>query len=1323
MFSSGSLKKGVGSTTSDCSSPGRNSSVSRLPVGIKSIGDESQNFRIQLAVHKYNNSNNGSGNSNCNLVSSPVKNSFFKSLNKSRSYESGTDLIQGEKKFENRFLNNLPDLCSDVKTNNRSVLDVLQDLSRKRINFKNDNNYSRYRSKGLGGDLPSDENVLSKPLFVQKELIKNNNVTTTRDNCTQTLQKQYDESDPKAQLRRKLAKQNNEIFASLSSSIYSGYALKRKIGMLDKISTAKDDTKKGSSLLIKRPKINDNVFMTNNEGDNSKITNGVKSPMNELNKKSKKNAMTDGNAISPNKDRLTTIYLDMENTSPKIHVFENNLLGNKSMDNSVEGNKSISSSINNGSLYKNSSSNEIKSTCVESVGNFTLPSNQELSLSKSNSPGQSSMELKNQKDGNNSITISSENNSNKFSMANNNSSGLGFQVKFDNLDKSKINAEEKTTLDSTTASNNSALSTSTQLTEKNVQINDATEKNNTATAQNGNSTAVKSGFTFQGSTPTGQTNTISNTFKFGINQNGTQNFTQENKDIKTSEITTTTGNFNNFTSTAVSSNSTTTTSTSFVFPPTGNSSFVSTPATSSPFSNNNQFFDNQNKNASPKPSFTFGQTVSQQNFSSGSDKIVSNINTSSSNANPVTSSTLTTSTQFVFGQKSGNFDKVHESIKKSESGQSEPLGNNTFLTSNNNSFSTTTNNKIQDTPQSSSVSLDGHQIKQFPPTTNNTLPNPQSTGNLIFSNSIPISSPSIQKDNPPNSNNTLTKPIVSDSLPKLQSSSTFTFGTKTGELNKNDNFNNPVGDNNNNNNKAKLFSFGSSNSVLSQGSGGTTQSFDTATSSSSPFGIKPSNPNTSLQQNNNTSIFSQNTSSATPTMSSITQTGTTILGQNQMSVNNNNKNAAAASLFGTKTEPISFMSNSNSNSGNQNSSNSLAVKDNIFSNSSLATTNKFSQPTTSEPGSSNKFSFQTTGFGSLATSSSPPVFGTVANPQISLNFNSSATGFNNAFKTQPGLTFGATTTTQAATTGGFGINSSSQMPTFGQPFEQNANSNNRNVTPNNIFNSNNTLSQNNSTSSSFAPSTNNNNNNNTFNATTQNIFGPKPLNEQDKSFGSTNKVQTGAFGTNTVPSTQSPFTFGTATSNSNPFPSSSSKTSGTTVFTFGASTSSSANSATNFGNSSTSTSSSNSQTPFMFNNPNSGGNVFKFGASTSKENTGFGNANSPAFVFGSQSNNNNNNNTGLNTKPSTTGFNFGTAQSSQFNFGSTSSPSPSVFSFGSSGSASSNSTYNFGTPQPTGGPFAQGNLTPSSTFSAPGIKKMKKNFFFFFIIIFNSKIH
>ena len=103
MFSSGSLKKGVGSTTSDCSSPGRNSSVSRLPVGIKSIGDESQNFRIQLAVHKYNNSNNGSGNSNCNLVSSPVKNSFFKSLNKSRSYESGTDLIQGEKKFENRY--------------------------------------------------------------------------------------------------------------------------------------------------------------------------------------------------------------------------------------------------------------------------------------------------------------------------------------------------------------------------------------------------------------------------------------------------------------------------------------------------------------------------------------------------------------------------------------------------------------------------------------------------------------------------------------------------------------------------------------------------------------------------------------------------------------------------------------------------------------------------------------------------------------------------------------------------------------------------------------------------------------------------------------------------------------------------------------------------------------------------------------------------------------------------------------------------------------------------------------------------------------------
>lgn len=40
-----------------------------------------------------------------------------------------------------------------------------------------------------------------------------------------------DTSDPRAELRRKLAKQNNEIFASLSSSISSTFALKRRIGL------------------------------------------------------------------------------------------------------------------------------------------------------------------------------------------------------------------------------------------------------------------------------------------------------------------------------------------------------------------------------------------------------------------------------------------------------------------------------------------------------------------------------------------------------------------------------------------------------------------------------------------------------------------------------------------------------------------------------------------------------------------------------------------------------------------------------------------------------------------------------------------------------------------------------------------------------------------------------------------------------------------------------------------------------------------------------------------------------------------------------------
>lgn len=72
-----------------------------------------------------------------------------------------------------------------MKSTTRSVLDVLQDLSRKRIHSKDDgDDVPKRKSKGLGGDAPMDVEAPYKPLFVQK--MKNSTVSV-RDSTTQTL--------------------------------------------------------------------------------------------------------------------------------------------------------------------------------------------------------------------------------------------------------------------------------------------------------------------------------------------------------------------------------------------------------------------------------------------------------------------------------------------------------------------------------------------------------------------------------------------------------------------------------------------------------------------------------------------------------------------------------------------------------------------------------------------------------------------------------------------------------------------------------------------------------------------------------------------------------------------------------------------------------------------------------------------------------------------------------------------------------------------------------------------------------------------------------
>lgn len=85
-----------------------------------------------------------------------------------------------------RFLNHLDEDSSELKSpSTRSVLDVLQDLSRKRIHSKDDtDDINKRKSKGLGGDSLLDVDAPYKPLFVQKT---KNNTVTTKDSTTQTL--------------------------------------------------------------------------------------------------------------------------------------------------------------------------------------------------------------------------------------------------------------------------------------------------------------------------------------------------------------------------------------------------------------------------------------------------------------------------------------------------------------------------------------------------------------------------------------------------------------------------------------------------------------------------------------------------------------------------------------------------------------------------------------------------------------------------------------------------------------------------------------------------------------------------------------------------------------------------------------------------------------------------------------------------------------------------------------------------------------------------------------------------------------------------------
>ncbi|KAL0274134.1 UNVERIFIED_CONTAM: hypothetical protein PYX00_006630 [Menopon gallinae] len=365
MFSPGSWEKSSLSL-SDNPSQGRN----KFTVGIN-LEDESQtNNRIQLAVHRYNNSTGGSFSRPVNdrSIPSPFRQAFLKNSPKFKNFESDKEdtqnnvsrphnQYQGVGNFPvvhlkkntviskpmkrissndfkiqlpelpfNRFLNHSPDICLDTKTSTRSVLDVLQDLSRKRIHTKDDTEANKRKCRGLGGDAPLDIEAPYKPLFVPKT---KSNTVTYRDSTTQTQEilslnssptkkpvnvLPSEQDDPKAELRRRLARQNNEIFASLSSSTLS-YPIKRS---REKINHGKV-TDQQDELKAKRAKYfadeNTDKSMQNGGMLNNSLCGNSSEQISKTEKKQKT-----GDKISPSKDRLTAIFIEMQNVNPKVEV-------------------------------------------------------------------------------------------------------------------------------------------------------------------------------------------------------------------------------------------------------------------------------------------------------------------------------------------------------------------------------------------------------------------------------------------------------------------------------------------------------------------------------------------------------------------------------------------------------------------------------------------------------------------------------------------------------------------------------------------------------------------------------------------------------------------------------------------------------------------------------------------------------------------------------------------------------------------------------------------------------------------------------------------
>lgn len=78
----------------------------------------------------------------------------------------------------------MPENCNDLKESTRSVLDVLQDLSKKKYSKEEFQYNKELGSRGLGGGLVPNNDISPKPLFVPKLKL---NTVLTKESTTQTM--------------------------------------------------------------------------------------------------------------------------------------------------------------------------------------------------------------------------------------------------------------------------------------------------------------------------------------------------------------------------------------------------------------------------------------------------------------------------------------------------------------------------------------------------------------------------------------------------------------------------------------------------------------------------------------------------------------------------------------------------------------------------------------------------------------------------------------------------------------------------------------------------------------------------------------------------------------------------------------------------------------------------------------------------------------------------------------------------------------------------------------------------------------------------------